>query len=351
MTYTKNPFNITFGKEPLSIISRDTSFQEIYDSFLSPTPDSEVYIITGPRGSGKTVSMTHISNSFKEMDGWIVVELNPGQDMLEQLASKLYDEGKLKKLFIKAEFNLSFQGIGFSIKGAEPVLNVSTLLKREFEYLKRKGLRVLITVDEASNDNHMKVFAHEFQLFLRNGHDVFLIMTGLYQNIVSLSEKEKNLTFLVRAPRVYLSGLNYRAIVNSYKRVFSIGEDEAIALAKMTNGYAFAYQLLGHILFSQKKNKIDSEVLDRYDELLQERAYNLIYNELPQREKDILHAACENGSNQHLLKKTGIEPNQLSTYKKKLFLKGLITEDYRTGISFALPRFNEFLVFTQAMIG
>lgn len=349
MTLMQNPFNITFGEEPASLIARDGEFQQIYESFLSPRPDSQIYILVGPRQSGKTVAMTSISNSFKKREKWVVVELNPASDMLEQLASKLYDEGKLKRLFLKAEFSVSFKGFGFSITGEEPVLNVSTLLKREFEYLKRKGFRVLITVDEVSNDEYMKVFAHEFQLFLRDGHDVFLLMTGLYQNIASLTEKEKNLTFLIRAPRIYLGELNYRGIANSYKRVFHISDAESIELAKLTGGYAFAYQLLGHILYSKGKTVADEEVLDSYDELLQERAYNLIYKELPEREKEILHAATKDPTNEYLTKKTKMRVNQLANYKKKLYLKGIINEDYRDRISFALPRFKEFLTFIAAI--
>lgn len=344
-----NPFNITFGKEPLSIISRENDLQKIYDSFLNENPDSEVYIITGTRGSGKTVSMTTISNDFKNYKNWIVVELNPGEDMLEQLASKLFDEGKLKKLFIKVEFNFSFKGFGFSISGNEPILNISTLLSREFEYLKKKGYRVLITIDEVSNDKYMKTFVHEFQILIRDKFDVFLLMTGLYNNI-TLLERQKNLTFLLRAPRIYLGGLNNRSIVNSYKKIFDIDEVKAIQLAKLTNGYAFAYQLLGNILFTGKKTEVDEDILEQYDELLQERAYDFIYTELSEKEKDLLHLACKNNTNEFLIKNTKMSSNQLSNYKKGLFLKGLIQSNYRGSISFSLPRFKEYLEFVELML-
>lgn len=348
MATSSNPFNITFGKEPSSIISRENDFIDIYKSFLSDNPDSEIYILTGARGSGKTVSMSTISNDFKERDNWIVIELNPGRDMLEQLASKLYDEGKLKKLFYKAEFNISFKGIGFTLKGDEPILNISTLLKKEFDYLSKKNYRILITIDEVSSDEHMKVFAHEFQLLLRNNYPIFLLMTGLYQNI-SRIEKEKSLTFLVRAPHIHLSGLNYRSIVNSYKRIFNIDDAEAIKLAKFTNGYAFAYQLLGHILFSQGKKTIDNEVLEKYDELLQERAYDFIYKELTGKEKVILHLASHNNSTTSIVNNTDLTTNMLSNYKKGLYLKGIIQGNYRDTIEFSLPRFKEYLLFIEAI--
>lgn len=341
-----NPFTITFGKEPLSIISRESDFKIIYESFSSNEPDSEVYIITGTRGSGKTVSMTSISNKFKQDKNWIVVELNPNSDLLEQLASKLIDEGKLKKLFITAEFSFSFKGLGFSISGKEPILNISTLLKREFEYLSKKGYRVLITIDEVSNNEYMKVFASEFQLFIRDHFPVCLLMTGLYKNI-SLLERQKNLTFLLRAPRIYLGKLNIRAIANSYKNVFEISEGEAIKLAKLTNGYAFAYQLLGNILFASKKTKADKDVLEKYDELLHERSYDLIYEELSNKEKEILKVAAINPQNEYIINELKIASNQLANIKKDLSMKGIIDPVYRSKITFSLPRFKEFLLFMK----
>ena len=98
-----NPFNITFGKEPFSIISRENELSQIYDSFESEKSNSNVYILTGIRGSGKTVSMTTIVEHFKNKENWICIELNPESDMLEQLASKLYD---------KHQFHLSNKKVG-----------------------------------------------------------------------------------------------------------------------------------------------------------------------------------------------------------------------------------------------
>ena len=129
----QNPFNINFGKEPYSIVSRENELKDIYDSFSSERPFSNVFILTGIRGSGKTVAMTNISNYYKTINNWICIELNPELDLLEQLASKIYDEGKLRKLFISTEFNFSFKGFGISIKGKEPLINISTLIRKELE--------------------------------------------------------------------------------------------------------------------------------------------------------------------------------------------------------------------------
>ena len=338
-----NPFSITFGKVPYTVVSRDQELMEIYNSFSNVSPISNVYIISGVRGSGKTVAMTMVSDFYKKQNDWICVELNPENDMLEQLASKLYDAGKLKKLFIKSEFNFSFQGISFSISGDESIVNVSSFLNRELTYLKKKNIKVLITIDEAISNNNMKVFVHEYQLLLRENFQVFLLMTGLYQNISSL-ENQKSLTFLYRAPKIYLDELNIKSISNSYKKIFNIDETESNKLAKFTNGYAYAYQLLGSLIYEKNSKFLDEDTIDRFDELIYERSYNIIYGELTKREKEILIASISNSSNSAIKEALGISASQLTNYKNVLFLKGIITKD-KNNVILKLPRFNEYIRF------
>jgi len=265
--------------------------------------------------------------------------------MLEQLASKIFDEGKLKKLFLKTEFSFSFKGFGFSISGKDPISNISTLLDKELEYLTKKDYKILITVDEAISNENMKIFVHEYQLFLRNKYPVRLLMTGLYQNI-SILQQDKSLTFLYRAPKIYLGGLNLKSIANSYKNIFAISELESIKLAKVTNGYAFAYQLLGNILFKNNKTKVDSLILDEFDEILAERSYNVIYSEITKKEKEIINAAVINSENSFLINALKISKSQLSNYKKVLTMKGVIKSNKKK-IEFALPRFKEFVNFIK----
>mgnify|MGYP003323285672 CR=1 FL=1 len=339
-----NPFDITFGKEPISLISRENDTNIIKESFLSKQPDSQIYILTGLRGSGKTVALTTISNEFKQFDNWLVVDINPETEILEQLASKIYDAGKLVKLFLKTEFSFSFKSIGFGVRGGNPVSNVSTFLMKEFEYLKKKNINVLIAIDEVSSNEHMKIFAHEFQIFLRNNYNAFLIMTGLYQNIHAL-ENEKTLTFLKRAPKIQLSTLNMKAIVNSYKRIFKINEEESIKLAKLTNGYSFAYQLLGDLLFKSQQHELNQEIIDKFDELIQERSYSIIYSELTNLEKDIIKSICRNDSYKAVKEDLDIEKNLLSNYKKVLIDKGLLDCSNREKLTITLPRFKEFVNF------
>lgn len=85
----ENPFSLTFGKEPLSLIDRHMQTYEIIQSFKASNPDYQVCMLTGVRGSGKTVSLTTISNELKQDEQWLVVELNQERNLYDKIWSEL----------------------------------------------------------------------------------------------------------------------------------------------------------------------------------------------------------------------------------------------------------------------
>ena len=344
---TQNPYNVVFGRVPGKIIERKDIYEEIISSFDSDCAGSPLYLLAGARGSGKTVMMTSIANYYKEQDKWLVVDINPLADMLEQLAAALYQKGKLKHLFAKADFSFSFSGVSLSISGDKPVSNVFSLLDVMFEYLKKKKIKVLITVDEVTKQEHMKIFAHSFQSFLRNDYLVCLLMTGLYENFSSL-ENDESLTFLYRAPKIYMPPLNIKAIAYSYMQTLNMKEDDAIEAAKLTNGYAFAYQLLGYVLFDKNKKVVDDEVLNELDLKLDNNSYSKIFSELTKKEKEIVLSIAKGfTSNTKIMEKAKIKSNALTVYKSSLNKKGILNVSVRGESSFLLPRFKEFVLFNE----
>ena len=50
-----NPFTLTFGKKPNRYINRYESTNDIISTFEADNPISQTYLISGIRGSGKTV--------------------------------------------------------------------------------------------------------------------------------------------------------------------------------------------------------------------------------------------------------------------------------------------------------
>ena len=161
-----NPFTLSFGKKPYEYISRIQQTDEILEDFNAEHPVSQVYMLTGVRGSGKTVLMSAIANHLSESDDWIVVELNPTRDLLKSLASKLYEKEKLKAAFINAKLDFSVLGIGIHIEGASPVTDIEVAIERMLRIIQRMHKRVLITIDEVENSQTIREFVSAFQIYM-----------------------------------------------------------------------------------------------------------------------------------------------------------------------------------------
>lgn len=344
-----NPFNISFGEEPSNMIPREKELNDIVSNFISDIPESKTYIITGPRGCGKTVLLSKIVERINEEKNWITVDLNPYMDMLEQLASKIYDKGKLKHLFLKTEFNFSFHGISFSIKGEDKITNISSFLDLMFKYLKKKNIKVLVSIDDISKNEYVKPFIHSFQSFIREKYLVYLVMSGLYENVQTI-ENEKSLTFLIRAPKIYLQNLNLKEIAYSYKNIFNIEEKNAIKLAKLTNGYAYAYQLLGNLLYKNNLTDVNNSILEKYDLQLDNNVYSLLWKSLSNTEKNIVVAIAKtSGKTNEILELTNLSNSSIQVYKKRLLNNGIIDISTRGVIKFSLPRFKDFVLFQNEL--
>ena len=84
-----NPFTIVFGRRPLEMIERFPQRHEIIENFTSENANQQIYMITGIRGSGKTVLMSSIADTLQDDSEWITVDLNPELDLLQGLAARL----------------------------------------------------------------------------------------------------------------------------------------------------------------------------------------------------------------------------------------------------------------------
>ena len=119
-----NPFTLSFGKKPLQYISRIMQTNQIIESFNAEIPSNQIFMITGVRGSGKTVMMTNIADEIRADESWIVVELNPMRDLLQSLAEKIYGIPEMHARFLKARLDFSAFGLGVSIEDAVPVTDI-----------------------------------------------------------------------------------------------------------------------------------------------------------------------------------------------------------------------------------
>ena len=82
-------------------------------------------------------------------------------------------------------------GLGVEIDGVSPITDINVAVTRMLERINKKHKRVLVTIDEAVCNDTMKEFVSLFQIYMRQDLPVFLLMTGLYENIYEL-QNEKN---------------------------------------------------------------------------------------------------------------------------------------------------------------
>ncbi len=139
---------------------------------------------------------------------------------------------------------------------------------------------------------------------------------------------------------------------------FDIEESEAIKLAKMTKGYAFAYQVLGYWYFEKNVNK-NTEVKDvevEYRSELIKYSYNKLWTELSEKDKMIVIALVELGADDSQVKRAevieylnangnAINSSVFNKYRERLLGKGIIaTSENRDGyIWIPLPQFGNFV--------
>ena len=339
-----NPFTLSFGKRPVQYISRITQTNQIINNFRAEVPSNQIFMITGVRGSGKTVMMTNIAGEMRKNKDWIVLELNPTRDLLQSLAAKIYSLPEMHDRFIKAKLDFSAFGLGVSIENAAPVTDIENAIERMLDQIKESGKRLLITVDEVVKSEYIKIFASSFQIFLRKDYPIYLLMTGLYENLYEL-QNDKSLTFLYRAPKIILEPLNYTAVRKHYQDIFGIDVETANVMTSLTKGYPFAFQVLGYLYWENRETKTLEEILPEYDQYLEEYVYSKIWSELSEVDKKILIELSETNDNRvkTVRGNLNMKSEQFSVYRERLKRKGVIDTREYGKISMALPRFDEFI--------
>lgn len=337
-----NPFCLSFGKEPDRFVERTDAYSTITDTFNSISPSSNCYLIMGVRGSGKTVLLSTILNEYRESKDWIAISLNPGRNLLEMLAAGLYEDAKLQKYFIEASLNLTKFGIGLDIKKNPPISDIQIAIEKMVKIVNEKGKRILITIDDVTKSSEVIEFACAFQDLLLKRMDVFLLMTGLYENIYSL-QRDKRCSFLLRAEKVILNPLNIMGMKNQYQQTFQCDENEALKMASFTKGYSYAFQVLGYIMWEKECSLEDA--IPSFDERMAGYCYEKIWEDLSEKEKEIISLLAENNKMKakDIAEKIGVTTKTFSVQRDRLIKKGLLDGREYGSLSLILPRFEEFV--------
>ena len=334
-----NPFTLTFGKQPGEYINRYENTEMILSTFESDNPIAQAYLIEGVRGSGKTVLMTSIANILSDRDDWVVVNLNSTGDLIADFALRLHDAAKPITDIIKSGFNLSIAGFGIGVTSTNQLQDNISIVEELLSELKKKKKKVLITIDEVTPTDNMKYFASQFQIWLRQDYPLFLLMTGLYENVYAI-QNDPALTFLLRTPKITMEPLSIQQITKQYKSVLNLELDDAYKMALETKGYAFAFQALGMLYFEYGDELQFEEILSKLDDLLDDFVYKKIWESLSDKDRIIVKSIGDAPvSVSELSEKLNIQQTSFSRYKERLIKRGLIVVPSRGMVALSLPRF------------
>lgn len=334
-----NPYVLQFGQEPAQLIPRLSQLNEIETSFFSEGISQHIFMITGVRGTGKTVFLSTANEMCANKD-WIVVDVNISSSVsvLEQILIQLSNNKKIQK---HPDYNLgdAFE-FGFSAEYE---------VKKLLEIANQIGYKVLISIDEVTNTSAIREFSGAFQIWIREKLPVYLLMTGLYENIREL-QNEKSLTFLYRCPRIDLTPLQMSAIRENYIENLDVSEDDAIAMAKLTKGYSFAFQALGYVVWNLKA--FNEEAIRQYKTILVDLSYDKIWDELSANDRKVCMAIAKSsdGSFKEIKEILDWQGNQLNPYRKRLINKQIVESKGRGFISFTLPLFDEYVLDLEEFI-
>ena len=348
----QNPFTTTFSKMPEYTYIDTEKADEILENFSYERPSESLYKITGVRGSGKTVLLAKIEEKLRSeeysKDGWIVLDINPARDMLSQVASALNNEGlgkksKNKSISISASILGTGGSFGYSSEKDDALSDISVVVDNMLDEARRKEKKIFIGIDEVSKSKEMTVFASEFGRWLRAAYPVYMVCTGLYENLLEVSNI-KNLTFFRRATTLMTEPLNYVRMAEMYKDKLSLDIKTAKDMALLTKGYAYAFQTLGVLYFKKKENENLDNIVSALKAELFAYSYEKIWEELSENDRFLLRLLTEKEEykREEILLLMGEKKDNYSMYRDRLIKRGLLAAR-QAYVSLALPFFGDYI--------
>ncbi|MBQ7430153.1 MAG: hypothetical protein IJV29_10840 [Butyrivibrio sp.] len=349
----KNPFTHTPGRVGDANISTNIE-ESIYENFSYEIPSENVYKIIGIRGSGKTVMFGNILRHYREKKdgGWLVYDLSSTRSPIDTLISYLSLEPDVKKILVAEKTS-----IGISV----PVVNISTDLSPDIEYDKEVRLeqlmriliesdkKILIGIDDIAKTDAMAQFCSVYAKLIRNMTDdgrpwpVYLICSGVYQNFYELGEVP-NLTFFKRAAELKTEPFAMPAMAIKYEDLLSMDEDTAISYAKLSKGFAYAYQVIGSAYF-QYSDKGEEYVVKHAKSELFSQCYEKIWKELPEGERNILRIVSRGKKKRKEILAEMDKPSSYQVHSNVLKKIGLLSDSSEAYgyAELTLPFFDEYV--------
>ncbi|WP_032797208.1 MarR family transcriptional regulator, partial [Streptococcus sobrinus] len=123
--------------------------------------------------------------------------------------------------------------------------------------------------------------------------------------------------------------------------------DRAKRMAKLTNGYSFAFQTLGYLCWKNRDFLEDeTALLPAFDDYLQSYVYQKLWTEISPQDRKVLSALSGEKPTKvkALREQLGFSSSMMSVYRERLKRKGLIDVSHYGYLSPTLPRLNRYIL-------
>jgi hypothetical protein len=353
-----NPFNPQFGVRPDSFVGRDQIISDFMSGLDFMNSPYRTTILTGLRGSGKTSLLSDISTLVKKKK-YISVNVTAHDGMFEEIIGELTRKSKrwISQTISKIEsVSVGILGISFSItkNSKTEIFGFRHTVTDILEELDKHSVGVVFTIDEVHNDTmEMQEFIIAYQHFVREKRNIALLMAGLPNAVYELLNN-KVLTFLRRSNRIFLHNIDIKLIDELYNETLLTYDKKPKGIvseaATLTGGYPYLVQLIGYYLWEIADKKITTAKLNfavkQAKQNLFQNVHSLIYRDLSLKDKEFVHAMCEDESISKfadLIVRMNVKKGYASKYRQRLLDTGLIQRERYGELSFTLPFMREFI--------
>ncbi|MDR3190622.1 MAG: ATP-binding protein [Lactobacillaceae bacterium] len=345
----ENPFTPTFGIKPEEFASRQGVMNLIREGVEYQDYEARKILISGVRGSGKTVILKDVEKVFNE--DVVVFATAGGSDLLNQIKDELTSKYQIT-------FNFSLLGNSASVQKQTPT-STSGLLKAfaskvTATFPKRN---FILTIDEVSHDDDEVVkLVQAVQSVVSDYPQIMLIMAGLPENVDGLVNG-KHTSFLRRSKIRRLGALNPDNFAKTYVKLFAetniaISSANASLLANYSYGYPYAIQWLGSEVWKRAKvsGRVTQNMVEGANFDLKAVMYEIIKDsvfrnsELDTHFLSIMAQSPEYPIDVgYIVEQLDRKAQQIQTYKQRLLNKGLIRNAGHGRLAFMMPYMKEYL--------
>lgn len=373
----KNPFTATLGAMPPLLVGRENPIADFEDALdTGPGAHERVSIITGSRGSGKTVMLDRLAQSAATR-GWLIYNETATPGFTDRLKNKIVRELQTEEALHGKKY-LTGLGIQFFSLGLNLTWNTTPNTHKNYnlrdaltdllrlkaaqnEQFNQEPAGVLITLDELhhSQNNEIIDLGVTTQHLIRERLEISVLMAGIpsaIKPLLAAGGGDNPVTFLRRANKIELGAIKIADVERALsKPLTEIGyqwEEAALKLAaKESGGYPFMIQLLGFEAFKlTKTSTITLKTAELAARNAKRKLGKLVHapalDDLSAIDKNfLLCMAQDNGASKisDIAKRLKQSPQYTNNYRKRLLEAEMIVETGKGEIDFALPHLREYL--------